>query len=142
MAGMASLDSTTARLIAAGVDLPCFLESGGRVRPLDPGGGSPVRAGRSRRRTRRQRASVPPRMLPASTSAPATFGDARLNGLPGHIDNARARLGPQPAYRRRGVYRLVVPRADIEIDVDMENVAGWLLSLGHAAQRARSGGSR
>ena len=53
----------------------------------------------------------------------AGFGDAGLGDLPQQIDNARARIGPSPAYRRRGVEQVVVPRADIEIDVDMENVA-------------------
>ncbi len=38
------------------------------------------------------------------------------------IELARARVGVAPAYRKRGVDDLVVPRADIEIDVDMENI--------------------
>ena len=37
------------------------------------------------------------------------------------IELARARVGAAPAYRRRGVERVEVPRGDIEVDVDMEN---------------------
>jgi predicted RecB family nuclease len=47
-----------------------------------------------------------------------------INDLDTQIDLARARLGPSSAYRRRGVDRIAVPRGDIEIDVDMENVLG------------------
>jgi predicted RecB family nuclease len=37
------------------------------------------------------------------------------------IELARARVGGLPAYRRRDVVSVEVPRADIEIDVDMES---------------------
>jgi predicted RecB family nuclease len=40
------------------------------------------------------------------------------------IEQARARLGPAPAYRRRGVERVEVVGADVELDIDMENVGG------------------
>jgi predicted RecB family nuclease len=52
----------------------------------------------------------------------ATFSDAGIGDLPQQIDNARARIGPLPAYRRRGIDQVLVPRADIEVDVYMDNV--------------------
>ena len=52
----------------------------------------------------------------------ASYSDVRLRALPTHIDLARAALGPEPVYRRRGVDHVTVPRADIEADVDMENI--------------------
>lgn len=48
---------------------------------------------------------------------PATRGSLAEN-----IDLARAMLSEAPVFRRRGIDELVVPRGDIEIDIDMENV--------------------
>ena len=56
--------------------------------------------------------------LDQKTVAVSTSASGDLSEL---IDLARARLGSSPAYKRRGVSRIVVPRADIEIDVDMES---------------------
>ncbi|HVT42741.1 MAG TPA: TM0106 family RecB-like putative nuclease [Acidimicrobiales bacterium] len=42
-------------------------------------------------------------------------------GAAPHIELARARVGAAPAYRKRGVDEVVVPRGDVEVDVDMEN---------------------
>ena len=119
---LASLDTRTARLISAGVDLQHLAELA-----LDADAATPVTvllAGRPKQAegllvegfaTAADVARIDPR-----TTA---FRDAGLRDLPQQIDNARARVGPAPAYRRRGVDRVVVPRADIEVDVDMENVS-------------------
>lgn len=50
------------------------------------------------------------------------IADIDASRLQRATDEARAYLGPQPAYLRRDVPRLEVPRADVEVDVDMENV--------------------
>jgi len=42
--------------------------------------------------------------------------------VPEAILNARAALGPEPVYRRPNGDLPAVPRADVEIDIDMENV--------------------
>ena len=63
-----------------------------------------------------------------------------MSDLAGQIDRVRARIGPQPAYRRRGVGELDVPRGDIELDIDMENVADGTYLWGVLVTERHQGG--
>lgn len=118
---LAGLDDRTARLLAAGVDLADLI---GRADAMDPG----VSIAEIIPRRRRQIAVLAKEGVHAAADLDELLGqtllydDSRIGDLPGQIDLARARLGLHPACRRRGVNRLDVPRGDIEIDVDMENV--------------------
>ncbi|HEY6468828.1 MAG TPA: TM0106 family RecB-like putative nuclease [Candidatus Dormibacteraeota bacterium] len=59
--------------------------------------------------------------LPTADEATTRYAGSGLTSLPKEIDLARAAVGPAPVYRRRGVERIAVPRADVEVDIDMEN---------------------
>ena len=117
---LAALDWTTADLARADVDLTDLLAKAAHVPATTP-----------------LAAVIPNRKKQLDQLAAAgiaTAGDtaaidrrtldlslAGATNLAGQIDLARARVGRAPAYRRRGVDRIDVPRGDIEVDVDMEN---------------------
>ena len=118
---LAELDHRTATLIAGGVDVPSLLDAAGSSAPDTPvseliGGNRPAKLAFLEKAgilTARDVMTLSPRT--------ADLFGARLTSLPNYIDLARASLGSEPVYRRRGVAELVIPRADIEVDLDLEN---------------------
>ena len=118
-AAVASLDYPTA-VLATTVDLTRWYADAVNADP-----NTPIDDLRPRARTQTQA------LLDAGFSTAAELlarihpPTAELNGagfLPEAILNARAALGPEPLYLRPDVDPPAVPRADVEIDIDMENV--------------------
>ena len=138
---LASLDPATARLVAEKVDLRHLKDKARTVDPSTPT--EDLLAGRPKQAERLVGEGIcvaadVVRIDPVT----ASFGDARLSDLPKQIDNARARIGTSAAYRARGIDHVTVPRADVEIDVDMESINdgcylwGTLLTLRGGAEPA------
>lgn len=122
---LASLDWATADLIARGVDLRTYVNRAPDFQPP-----APVADVIGKRRTKQiadlekagfSTAGDATRLDGSTIDVAYARGDAPLKSLAAHIDTARARLGASPAYRRREIEDVMVPRADVEIDIDMEN---------------------
>jgi predicted RecB family nuclease len=115
---IADLNYPTASLIKNGVEVDVFLE-------LAEGADPSVSLESLRPRAKKQ-------LLILEEAGVQTAGDflrvtdpdtAAVGGfIAKRVLDARAALGPFPVYRRPGVDEVTVPRADIEIDIDMENV--------------------
>jgi predicted RecB family nuclease len=117
---LARLDDTTARLLGAGVNLTDLTARAAAVDPATPIAQIiPNRPRQIENLAAEGFSTVAD--LERLSQRTLRYHDVQMGDLPGQIDRARARLGPFPAYRPRGLDELVVPRGDIEIDIDMEN---------------------
>ena len=141
-AALASLDVRTARLVASGIDVAELLDLTAAIPPETPISDLPAYQRRTAKLAELRGAGVGTagdvRLLDGPTAA---YSGAGLSSLPEQIDRARAATGSRPVYRRRGVDEISVPRADIEVDVDMENVEEGVYLWG-ALLTDRSGAGR
>jgi len=122
---LARLDWPTASLIQQGVDLRTYLENAPTVDPE-----TPVLGVIGKRRIKQasvlaeagfHTAADVERIDRITVDVAYARGDNPISSLAAQIDMARARIGSASVYRKRGIDTVVVPRADVEVDIDMEN---------------------
>jgi predicted RecB family nuclease len=122
---LARLDWPTAWLIQQGVDLRTYLENAPTVDPetpvLDVIGRRRIKQASVLAKAGFHTATDVERIDQVTVDVAYARGDKPISSLAAQIDMARARIGSAPVYRKRGVGTVVVPRADVEVDIDMEN---------------------
>jgi predicted RecB family nuclease len=118
--GLAALDWTTAELVHRGVDLDGLMAAAdGRSAST-----SLCEVIPRRKKQLEDLAALGVTTVGALSGLDertVAVGAAGVSNLATQIELARARVGSAPAYRRRGVDRVTAPRADVEVDVDMES---------------------
>jgi predicted RecB family nuclease len=121
-AALAGLDWRTARAVATGMDLTGLRAVAALRAPEVPvlELGDAWKHPRDLERLQAMGIATVGDLL-ALDGATAGYSGSALTSLPEQIDLARAALGGQRVYRRRGQASVTVPRADIEVDVDMES---------------------
>ena len=132
-AELAELDPRTARLIAGGVDVAALMaaDSDAELAALVSGKALTVLACEG---------IATAADLQGLCARTASYSDVGLGVLPTHVDLARAALGPAPVYRKRGVHEVIVARADVEVDVDMEATElGCYMWGSYVTDRANTG---
>jgi predicted RecB family nuclease len=138
-AELAALDTRTAQLVSTKVDVAGLIE---KVEPFQPsmalGGLQGIRLKTSELQRLADAGITTVGDLRGLDTITARYSSAGLSSLPEQIDMARAALGQEPIYRRRGVDHIVVPRADVEVDVDMENTDLGVYLWGTLVSRSRT----
>ena len=135
---VADLDYRTAKLGADGVDLGKWLDVCARADSTAPLEELYGRAKKQLQLLADAGISTAGQLVEAVEPQTAALDGAGF--LPGAVLNARAAIGSDPVYVRPGVDDLGIPRADIELDVDMENAEDGVYLWGVlVTDRAESG---
>jgi predicted RecB family nuclease len=135
---LAALDWTTAELLRCGVDLGDLF---GRVEDQHPATllATVIPNRKQQLETIAAHGFLTVADITVLDPTVLALGGAGATNLATQIDLARARVGPAPAYRRRGVGRIEVPRGDVEVDLDMENTNEGCYLWGALATDRRGG---
>ena len=116
---LARLDWATADLLAARIDVASLLSDADGLAPETPI--SDLKLTKRRHELLTERGFETAGDLSALSEVTAQYSGKPAGSLAKHIDLARAALADGPAYRLREVDAVQVPRADVELDIDMEN---------------------
>ena len=117
---LAGLDWRTAHILGAGVDVAALRDLTDPMEDAEPL--TAVVANKRKAACLAEMGLITVGDLASLCPTTALYSGYRTGKMDRHIDEARAALDPSPAFRLRDVDRIEVPRADVEIDIDMENV--------------------